>query len=343
MRSMEVLIIGGTRNLGHLLALALLKAGHQVTVFNRGQTPDELPSDVRRLRGDRSDAAQLAQALAGKSFAAVVDTTLYNRTDATAVTDLLDGRVGHYIFLSTGQVYLVRGDLSRPFDEKSYDGPVMSAPPLGSRDHGEWVYGMEKRHAEEVLSQAWQTRRFPFTTLRLPMVNSERDHFDRIHGYLLRLKDGGPILLPAGPHLALRHVYGDDVVRAIMTAIHAGMGKGRAYNISQEETLSVQDFLTLLASIAGCELRLTQVDKALLEQSKLLPDCSPFSDPWMSELDNQRSKAELGIQYTSLPMYLRSLVNHYAHHSLPAPVGYQRRSEETRLAKEFGHVIPVRP
>jgi len=38
---LDVLIIGGTRNLGHLLSLELLETGHQVTVFNRGQTPDE--------------------------------------------------------------------------------------------------------------------------------------------------------------------------------------------------------------------------------------------------------------------------------------------------------------
>ena len=39
----EILILGGTRNLGHVTALALLEAGHNVTVMNRGITPDELP------------------------------------------------------------------------------------------------------------------------------------------------------------------------------------------------------------------------------------------------------------------------------------------------------------
>jgi NAD(P)-dependent dehydrogenase (short-subunit alcohol dehydrogenase family) len=101
---LEILIIGGTRNLGHLLTLELLQAGHRVTVFNRGQTPDELPADVQRLRGDRSDPARLAPALAGRSFDGVVDTTLYNGADAQTITALLDGRVGQYLFLSTGQV-----------------------------------------------------------------------------------------------------------------------------------------------------------------------------------------------------------------------------------------------
>ena len=105
---MDILIIGGTQNLGHLLTLALHETGHWVMVFNRGQTPDELPADVQRLPGDRSDPARLVQALAGRSFDVVVDTTLYNGADAQIITELLDGRVGHYLFLSSGQVYVDR-------------------------------------------------------------------------------------------------------------------------------------------------------------------------------------------------------------------------------------------
>lgn len=94
---MDILIIGGTRNLGHLLALRLLETGYRVTILNRGQTPDELPGEVTRLRGDRSDPVQLKQALAGRSFDTVVDTTLYNGPDAQAVARILEGRVGSYI------------------------------------------------------------------------------------------------------------------------------------------------------------------------------------------------------------------------------------------------------
>lgn len=328
---MEVLIIGGTRNLGHLLTLDLLAAGHHVTVFNRGQTLDELPDDVQRLRGDRSDAFSIRGALDDRSFDVVVDTTLYNGADAKMIIDSLDGRVGHYIFVSTGQVYLVREDLQRPFVEDGYNGPLMNPPPKGTREHEEWTYGVEKRQAEDLLAGAWESRHFPYTSLRLPMVNSERDHFHRIYGYFLRLKDGGPILIPAGKHLPLRHVYAADVVTAIMTLIKTGAGKGRAFNISQDETMAVEEFLALLAGIAGYELRIARVDRALLESADLLPDCSPFSSSWMSELDNGRGKKELGIRYTPLSVYLQKLVAHYESHLPPAPVGYRRRREEVML------------
>jgi 2'-hydroxyisoflavone reductase len=98
-----VLVIGGSRNLGHDLVRALRTAGVRVSVLNRGRTPDELPPDVERLRADRSDGAALGRALAARTFDAVIDTTLYTGADADAVVDLLDGRVGRYVWLSTGQ------------------------------------------------------------------------------------------------------------------------------------------------------------------------------------------------------------------------------------------------
>ncbi|MCL4297141.1 MAG: epimerase [Anaerolineae bacterium] len=331
---MKILIIGGTRNLGHMLALRLLEAGHEVTIFNRGLTLDELPGEVVRLRGDRSDPVQLKQALAKRSFDAVVDTTLYNGPDAQAVTRILDGRIGSYIFISTGQVYLVRRGLSRPFREEDYDqGEAMPAPPAEHAfDYENWLYGVEKRAAEEALAAAWTERRFPFVSLRLPMVHSERDHHGRIYGYFLRLRDGGPILLPSGPCLPVRHIYGEDVVEATMSVLIPGPWTGRAYHISQEETLSLEAFLGLLAELAGYPLQTVTIERALLETRQLLPGCSPFSGLWMSELDNGRSKTELGLTYKPVRVYLERLVDYYRQVQLPAPAAYQRRAEELELA-----------
>ena len=112
------------------------------------------------------------------------------------------------------------------------------------------------------------------------------------------------------------------------------MGKGRVYNIAQDETLTVEDFLILLAEIAGQTLNVKRIDRTILENLQLLPDCSPFSDTWMSELDNQRSKLELGMQYTPLSVYLQNLVAHYETAMIPLPDGYQQRGREIQLARE---------
>ncbi len=333
---MNLLVLGGTRNLGPLLVHELMARGHRVAVCNRGVTPDDLPAAVERLRADRGDRAQLAAALGERDFDAVVDTTLYTGPEAAATVGLLAGRVGHYIALSSGQVYLVRAGLRRPFAEGRAAGEAMPAPPSGTRDWEEWKYGVDKRAAEEVLAAAVEERGFPATVLRLPMVHSERDHYQRLHNYLARLRDGGPILVPAAPHLAVRHVDGADVVRVIAELVESGSGMGGVYNLSQEETLSIEEFLALLADTASCPLELARVPRERLLEHDLLPACSPFSGLWMSELDNRQSKQELGVVYTPIAATLERLVRHLER--LPPPPGYVQRPRELALVRELAAV-----
>lgn len=331
---MHVLIIGGTRNLGHLLATDLLAAGEQVTVLNRGRTPDELPPAVRRLRADRTDPRQMRLALGGDRFDAVVDTTLYTGPDASAIAELLRDRVGRYVFLGTGQVYLVTVNAPRPSREEDYDRPLLTEPPAGTPDHEAWRYGIEKRDAEDALAAAYASTGFPYVSLRLPMVNGERDHYERIRNYLARLDDGGPILVPEGPALSVRHVYSGDVVRAIRQVLGGAGAVGAAYNISQPETLSLVELLQLLGDIASRPVRLLTVPRAVLESESLLPHCSPFSGRWMSELDNRRSIAALGLSYTPLREYLARIVAHHRALGSPVPAGYAQRPRELAAAQQ---------
>lgn len=335
---MNILIIGGTRQVGHYLAERLLASGHRVTLLNRGQTKDSLPDSLPRLRCDRTDSAQLRRALSGRTFDAVLDTVLYRRPEAEAIVSLLEGRVGHYITLSSGQVYLVREELKRPFREEDYAGPTLPPPALATYDYEEWLYGMDKRSCEDVLFDAHANRNFPATILRLPMVHSARDQFLRLYSYVLRLRDGGPILVPDQPNHPIRHIYALDVVTALMTIIEGGKGKGRAYNISQDETLPIQDFLAKLGEAVGVMPNIVTVPRERLVTDGFLPDCSPFSDVWMSELDNTRSKVELGMTYTPVAEYLRHIVQELTALKPIPPGGYRRRNGERTLAARMSEV-----
>lgn len=312
----------------------LTERGHSVTVFNRGVTAGVLPAGVERLYGDRGLKHDLEKALAGRSFDAVVDTTLYTGAEALTAIDVLKGRTGHFIFIGTGQVYLIRKGVARPFREEDYEGELIAGPPVEHEsDHNNWAYGFHKREAEDHLFRAWNEHGFPVTSLRAPMINSERDHYHRILGYLRRMQDGGPILVPEGKTLPVRHVYGDDVARVVVDLVESGRGKGRAFNLSQDETVSLEEILGMIAEFAGVTLRLLRVPRAKLEELGLLPDCSPFSGLWMSELDNTRSKQELGVRYTPLKEYLQKIVLHYKNNPQLQADGYRTRPIEQQLAR----------
>jgi len=324
MSQRRALIIGGTRNLGPDLALSLVDAGFHVTILNRGVTQaSSLPSGIERLYADRSDKQALADAVRSREFDAVVDTTLYNGPDATAAGQVFAGRVGRYVMLSTGQVYLVRVGLKRPFLESSYDGPTIAAPESSQFDFDNWSYGIHKRFAEDAL----RASDLPLTVLRLPMVNSERDHFFRLRNYLARAQDGGPVLIPAEePHLPLRHVYGKDVVRAVMRAIDAGING--AFNIGQDETSTIDQFLSKIGAVPF------RAPGKVLWEIGLMPQCSPFSEPWMSALDNSLGKAALGIRYTPFDEYLKALMRDFMERPVVPLPGYEQRPRELEFARE---------
>ena len=332
----NTLILGGTRNLGHVTALSLLDAGHDVTVLNRGQTVDDLPPEVQRVRADRNDDASMRAAIGDASFDLVLDTTTYTERDARQAVSLFEGRAARYVFISSGQVYLVREDLPRPYRESDYFGPVMTSPPADSPDYSSWLYGIDKRLAEQIFLDAASASRFPVITLRLPMVASERDHYGRIQGYVARLMDGGPLIIPAEAGLPLRHVYVNDVARLITRLVDRQVQPGTAYNVSYGESLSLDSFLELLASITGSESQVLRIEHAILEQRGLLPDCSPFSGRWMSELDNSLSVAELDAEYIPPAEYLPSIVDDYRRRWITSgmiPDSYRQRNAELETSQ----------
>lgn len=333
--SKKILIIGGTRNMGYYLAERLIEAGYNLTILNRGITQDDLPNTVHRLHADRTDTNQLRRALLAKSFDIVIDFVMYQGSEADDILEIFRGNVEQYIVISTGQVYLVREGIQRPFYEADYDGRVMPAPKENTFAHEEWNYGMQKREVEDKLREAWEQDGFPYTIFRLPMVNSGRDQYNRLYNYYLRMQDGGTVLVPETPNYALNHVYALDVVEAIYRVVETGQGKGQAFNIAQDESVSLADFLAILGDKMGVKPQIIRVKRSELEANGFLPDCSPFSERWMSELDNTLSKETFGLSYTALPDYLGELVEFYKSNNIPEPLTYRRRRAELQFVKQF--------
>jgi nucleoside-diphosphate-sugar epimerase len=319
---------------GYDLAWRLLAGGHAVTLFNRGTLPDPFGDRVERLRGDRT-TGDFESLLAGRSFDATVDFAAFGATDVEGVRRSLGARAGHYVFISSGQVYLLRSPRPWPAREEDYEGALMAEPPSDHPDHEQWAYGAGKRAAEDALAAAFARERFPSTRLRIPMVNGERDYHRRMEGYLFRLLDGGPVLLPDGGAHRTRHVYSRDVARAITDLLGRPDTFGRAYNLCQEETPTLVALLQTVAGLLGAAPRLVAVPRAEIEAAGLDPvGVSPFSGLWMSFLDPARARQELGFRPTPVPESLAAIVAAFlAHPPSAPPEGYATRAGELGLAR----------
>lgn len=317
---MNVLVVGGTRFLGVLLTWRLLAAGHRVTLFNRGTHPDPFGDRVTRVRGDRT-----RDPLPRGPFDAVVDLAAYRPEDVRGALRL---RTDHYVFVSSGQVYLVLESPPTVAREEDYDGPVMSRPE--GADGEEWDNGIGKRGCEDLLAA---TPSFPSTRLRIPMVNGELDYYRRIESYLWRILDGGPVFLPNGGGHVARHVYGATVAATIVSILGKPAALGRAFNLAQAETPTLAELVRTLVELAGAPERIVAVSSARLEREGIEPRAiSPFSTTWMSCIDPDRARRELGFRHPPLRDYLASIVaSFFAHPPASPPENYANRARELAL------------
>jgi len=325
----NVLVIGGNRFVGLLATWRLLARGDRVTLLNRGSLADPFGDRVERLRGDR--AVDLARLVEGRRFDAVLDLAAYTGEDGRRAVEAFAGRVGHHVMVSTGQVYLVRQGCPRPAREADYAGPVLPRPDA-EPDLSEWLYGVGKRDAEDALAAA---AGFPCTRVRIPMVNGELDYHRRIEGYLWRLLDGGPVLLPDGGDAPMRHVSGGEVARFLVAILGREETFGEAFNLAQEETPTLRELVLLLRELVGSRSPIVAVPSTELHGSGLEPAAiSPFSARWMSFVDPSRARDVLGFRHEPVAVGMGKVVASFLAHAPPGPpAGYRHRPAELRLAE----------
>jgi len=165
-------------------------------------------------------------------------------------------------------------------------------------------------------------------------VNGERDYHRRLEGYLWRLLDGGPLILPDGGDRPMRHVYSAAVARAAGALLGRSEAFGQAYNLAQDETPTLGEMLTMLAERLGASPQLVAVPTSQIEAAGLeVVAVSPFSGRWMSFLDPSRARTELGFRHEPLREYLGRIVAAFlAHPPAAPPAGLSRRADEIVLA-----------
>ncbi len=144
---MRLLVLGGTKFLGRQVVQTALEFGHDVTVFNRGRTAPGLFGGVRELVGDRS-TGDLA-ALNGGEWDGAVDFSGMMPSQVRDIARVLDGRVGHYVFMSTIGVY-ARHDLPGMTESAPLLTWVPDTPEMWSmQNYGPFKTGCEQVAAAE--------------------------------------------------------------------------------------------------------------------------------------------------------------------------------------------------
>ncbi len=330
---MKVLVIGGTRFLGYHLVRELLKSGHKVTLFNRGKTPDDFGQAVERVRGDRTRRGELRRQFENREFDVVIDMIAYRREETEEAVETFSGRVGHFIHISTGSVYIVTRDYPCPLRESDFSREVISRP-AGQDDW--WVYGVNKRDCELVLREAFETTGFPATIFRLPIVIGERDYTLRAYSYFLRVADGGPVLLPDAGMNVFTHVYQADVIRTIARNLLNRKTFGEAYNLAMEEIVSLRGFVQETAAVLGKKVELVDIPGRFLESLPPGTSISPFSNRRPFVLAVNKAREDLEFRSTPFRDWLARTIDwFFTEYRGEPPANYRWRPLEVEIARKF--------
>src|SRR3954467_4501151 len=242
---MRLLILGGTQFLGRHVAEEALRHGHELTLFNRGRTdPDAFP-EAERVTGDRDGGLQ---ALEGRDFDAVIDTSGYVPRVVRASAELLRDHTNVYVFVSTISVY---GGFCEPIDEESAVGTLTD-------DTVEEVtgdtYGPLKALCEQAVQEVYGDRA---CIVRPGLIVGPRDPTDRFAYWVRRVADGGEVLAPGRPERVTQVIDVRDLAWFLLE-LAEGL-QGGVYNATGEP-VPMGTVLDGCRQTSGADAELTWVD-----------------------------------------------------------------------------------
>ena len=290
---MNVLVLGGTQFIGRHVVLELLRGGHAVTILNRGVTPDDLPPEVERLRGDRDLGPQGVAAMRGRRFDACVDLSGYTAVHVRSSLDALQGQVGRYVFVSAVAAYRVPGD--GPVDESA---PLVDAAPEHVTEVAGDMYGRLKVTCERIVGKALGERA---TILRPQIVVGPFDPTPRLTHWLRRAREPGTMLAPGDGSDHVQVVDVGDVARFAALVVERDLAG--TYNLSGERP-TWSRFIALLAPPSPCWVPSTILDEAGLDSMDLaLYRASGSLRSSLMHVSNARA-VRAGMTVTPLPRTL---------------------------------------
>ncbi len=188
-RKLKILVLGGTGFIGPHMVRYALDRGHELTLFNRGQSNTHLFPEVEKLVGDRNDDLE---SLRGRTWDVCMDNNASNIDWVEYSTEFLKDSVGLYFYVSSRSAY---SDLSAiPMHSGA---PTFTYETAGVEPGAERLpYGLQKALCERETQRAFPGRS---TIFRPGLIIGPGDRTDRFTYWPVRIHRGGEVLSPGNP------------------------------------------------------------------------------------------------------------------------------------------------
>ncbi len=202
---MRILIVGGSVFLGRQLVIAARNAGHELTLFNRGNNSLPEQDAVEKIKGNRNNLEQLQ----GRSWDAVIDTCGMKADEVGYSAKQLLESCSKYVFISSVSAY---ADLSK--EAINEDADTKLTPRDQIQD-----YGSEKAWSEKAVLEQFTEQRS--LIIRPGVLVGRYDPKDRLTYWVRRISRGGQVLAPGRPEREVQFIDIRDTAEWIVRLLEA--------------------------------------------------------------------------------------------------------------------------
>lgn len=257
-KPLRILVLGGTGFIGPHIVNACRDHGHTLTLFNRGKRNASLFPDLETRHGDRN--GQL-EALNTGEWDVVIDNSGYVPRHVKLSAELLEPRVGRYIFVSSISAYADLG----PTGIKEDDPTAKLADPTVEEVNGE-TYGGLKALCEQTVEQIYGKRA---TIIRPTYIVGPGDPTDRFTYWPVRVARGGQMLAPGAPTDPIQFIDVHDLADFMRRCAEENL-EGRFNLCNPPRSVSMGALLDVAKRVSRSDAEPVWADEAFLADNKVL-------------------------------------------------------------------------
>jgi nucleoside-diphosphate-sugar epimerase len=260
---MKILFIGGTGVISSAISTALLAAGHDLYLINRGNRNSRIPTGAVSFVADIHNEPQAAALIDGMEFDVVVDFIAFTPAHLERDYRLFRNRTRQFIFISSASAYQ-----KPPADYRVSEATSLANP--------YWQYSRDKLAGEEYLLSLYRRGLFPVTIVRPSHTYCEMAAPVAVHGakgswqVLKRMIDRKPVIIHGDGTSLWTLTHSRDFARGFIGLLGNIHAIGEAVQITSDETLTWNQIYESIAQALHVPLHAVHVSSAMLAA------CSPY-------------------------------------------------------------------
>lgn len=281
---MKVLYVGGTGQISFDCVHESVRAGHEVWVFNRGNSNDGLPAETNFITGDFEDEAGYAELpgrVPGAGFDVVCQFRVFDETKLQRDLDMWAGKTGQYVFISTASAY------HKPVRRQFITEDVPLVNPY-------WEYSRKKAACEALLTAQ---DKLSYTIVRPSHTSRDMLITAMGEGDLLasRMLRGLPVVVPGDGTSLWTMTAAKDFAPPFVKLLGHQKSRGEDFHLTADHAYAWNTIYAALGEALGVTPELVHVPTATL--IKFNPDWEgPLwgDKAWSAQFDNSKIKSVVG-------------------------------------------------